>query len=75
MDNAAEETTIDNLAVALKKTREADKDKGRAIMQQRALWDSLLENRIRLQKAATASNKLPHVRTSRRHSNPVSLIF
>ncbi|CAE7212503.1 unnamed protein product [Rhizoctonia solani] len=51
---------VDNLTQTLKKTREADKDKGRAIIQQRALWDSLLETRIRLQKSATASNRLPH---------------
>ncbi|KAF8596755.1 TRAUB-domain-containing protein [Ceratobasidium sp. AG-I] len=59
-DGAAEDAPADTLAVTLKKTREADKDKGRAIIQQRALWDSLLETRIRLQKAATASNRLPH---------------
>ncbi|KAG8746215.1 rRNA-processing protein bfr2 [Ceratobasidium sp. 414] len=50
----------DNLAETLKKTREADKDKGRAIIRQRVLWDSLVETRIRMQKAATASNRLPH---------------
>ncbi|KAG9120400.1 rRNA-processing protein bfr2 [Ceratobasidium sp. 392] len=55
-----EETTSDNLAKALKKSREVDKDKGRAIVQQRALWDSLVETRIRMQKAASASNRLPH---------------
>ncbi|KAG8705860.1 rRNA-processing protein bfr2 [Ceratobasidium sp. 395] len=54
------ETITDNLTETLKKTREADKDKGRAIVQQRALWDSLVETRIRMQKAATASNRLPH---------------
>ncbi|KAG8707203.1 rRNA-processing protein bfr2 [Ceratobasidium sp. 395] len=56
----SEETITDNLAETLRKTREADKDKGRAIVRQRNLWDSLVETRIRMQKAATASNRLPH---------------
>ncbi|QRW16893.1 TRAUB-domain-containing protein [Rhizoctonia solani] len=58
--DVALEHAADNLAAALKESREADKDKGRSIIQQRALWDSLLETRIRLQKAATATNRLPH---------------
>ncbi|CAE6512569.1 unnamed protein product [Rhizoctonia solani] len=58
--DAAQESAADNLTEALKKTREADKDKGRAIIQQRALWDSLLETRIRLQRSDTAANRLPH---------------
>ncbi|KAB5588674.1 Protein bfr2 [Ceratobasidium theobromae] len=49
----------DDLTAALKRSRQADRDKGRAIIQQRVLWDSLLEARIRLQKAATGSNRLP----------------
>lgn len=52
----------DDLTAALKRSRQADRDKGRAIIQQRVLWDSLLEARIRLQKAATGSNRLPDVR-------------
>ncbi|KAG9103650.1 rRNA-processing protein bfr2 [Ceratobasidium sp. 370] len=56
----------DNLAETLKKTREADKDKGRAIIRQRALWDSLVETRIRMQKAATTSNRLPHLPSPKR---------
>ncbi|KAG9096313.1 rRNA-processing protein bfr2 [Ceratobasidium sp. UAMH 11750] len=56
----AEAQLEDNLAETLKKTREADKDKGRAIIRQRALWDSLVETRIRMQKGATANNRLPH---------------
>ncbi|KAL5633430.1 hypothetical protein ACGC1H_003800 [Rhizoctonia solani] len=56
----AQESPANNLTEALKKTREADKDKGRAIIQQRTLWESLLETRIRLQKSATAPNRLPH---------------
>ncbi|KAJ1306570.1 hypothetical protein OPQ81_007571 [Rhizoctonia solani] len=59
-DDAAPKATVDNLTEILKKTREADRDKGRAITQQRALWDSLVEARIRLQKAATTANRLPH---------------
>ncbi|CAE6454617.1 unnamed protein product [Rhizoctonia solani] len=58
--DASPESAADNLTEALKKTREVDKEKGRAIIQQRALWDSLLETRIKLQKAATATNRLPH---------------
>ncbi|KAG8691761.1 rRNA-processing protein bfr2 [Ceratobasidium sp. 423] len=57
--DAAPEFAADNLTAALKKTREADKEKGRAIIQQRVLWDSLVETRIRLHKAATATNRLP----------------
>ncbi|CAE6495370.1 unnamed protein product [Rhizoctonia solani] len=58
--DASQESPTNNLTEALKQTREADKDKGRAIVQQRTLWDSLLETRIRLQKSATAANRLPH---------------
>ncbi|QRV73846.1 TRAUB-domain-containing protein [Ceratobasidium sp. AG-Ba] len=50
----------DQLTESLRKNREADKEKGRAVIQQRGLFDSLVEIRIRMQKAAVAANRLPH---------------
>ncbi|KAF9221427.1 TRAUB-domain-containing protein [Gyrodon lividus] len=49
----------DDLSSALRKTREEDRKKGKAISKQIALWDSLLDGRIRLQKSITAGNRLP----------------
>ncbi|KAF7430554.1 rRNA-processing protein bfr2 [Pleurotus ostreatus] len=48
-----------NIPTTLQKTREDDRRKGKAITRQIAVWDSLLDARIRLQKVATSSNKLP----------------
>ncbi|KAF4593277.1 rRNA-processing protein bfr2 [Pleurotus pulmonarius] len=50
---------ISNTPNTLQKTREDDRRKGKAITRQIAVWDSLLDARIRLQKVATSSNKLP----------------
>ncbi|KAJ7149531.1 apoptosis-antagonizing transcription factor [Mycena crocata] len=49
----------DDLPSALKKTREDDRKKGKAVSQQIAIWETLLDARIRLQKSATAANRLP----------------
>ncbi|KAH7927856.1 TRAUB-domain-containing protein [Leucogyrophana mollusca] len=49
----------DDLASSLRKTRDEDRKKGKAVSRQIALWDSLLDARIRLQKAVTAGNRLP----------------
>ncbi|KAF9245330.1 TRAUB-domain-containing protein [Melanogaster broomeanus] len=49
----------DDLSSTLHKTREEDRKKGKAISKQIALWDSLLDARIRLQKSVTAGNRLP----------------
>lgn len=44
----------------LKQAASADVEKGRAVKKQLAFCDSLLESRIKLQKAVGASNLLPH---------------
>ncbi|KAF8801308.1 TRAUB-domain-containing protein [Phlegmacium glaucopus] len=43
----------------LKKKREEDLEKGQAVKRQVALWDSLLDTRIRLQKSVVSANQLP----------------
>ncbi|KAG6888655.1 hypothetical protein C0995_006773 [Termitomyces sp. Mi166 len=48
-----------DISSELIKKREADRKKGKAVSRQIALWDSLLDARIRLQKAVTAANRLP----------------
>ncbi|KAF8557735.1 TRAUB-domain-containing protein [Imleria badia] len=50
----------DDLSSSLYKTREEDRKKGKAISRQTALWDSLLDARIRLQKSVAAGNRLPY---------------
>lgn len=45
----------------LRKTREEDRERGKAISKQIALWDSLVDARIRLQKSVTAGNRLPQL--------------
>ncbi|KAG9046653.1 rRNA-processing protein bfr2 [Tulasnella sp. UAMH 9824] len=47
------------LAEALRKTREQDRAKGKAVAKQLATWDTLLDSRIRLQKSVVAANRLP----------------
>ncbi|KAF8075074.1 apoptosis-antagonizing transcription factor [Lyophyllum atratum] len=49
----------EDLSAALGKKREEDKKKGKAVSRQIALWDSLLDARIRIQKSVTAANRLP----------------
>ncbi|KAH9840131.1 apoptosis-antagonizing transcription factor [Rhodofomes roseus] len=48
-----------DLASNLRKTREEDRQKGKAVSRQIALWDSLLDARIQMQKVVTAANRLP----------------
>ncbi|KAG1869596.1 TRAUB-domain-containing protein [Suillus subluteus] len=50
---------IENLSSRLRKTRDEDRKKGKAVSKQIALWDSLLDARIRLQRAVSAGNRLP----------------
>ncbi|KAJ7746894.1 apoptosis-antagonizing transcription factor [Mycena maculata] len=49
----------DDLPSTLRKTREEDRKKGKAVSQQISIWENLLDARIRLQKSATAANRLP----------------
>jgi protein AATF/BFR2 len=76
---APEAEAADDVSSTLRQKREEDINKGKAIARQiasifflfsllfpeppQAIWDSLLDARIRLQKAVTASNRLPVVRT------------
>lgn len=56
----AEESELpEDLSSTLWKTREEDRKKGKAVVRQLAIWDSLLDARIRLQKSVTAANRLP----------------
>jgi len=48
-----------DLASNLRKTREEDRQKGKAVSRQIALWDALLDARIQMQKVVTAANRLP----------------
>ncbi|KAG9312888.1 apoptosis antagonizing transcription factor-domain-containing protein [Chiua virens] len=48
-----------DMSSSLSKIQEDDRKKGRAISRQIALWDSLLDARIRLQKSVAAGNRLP----------------
>ncbi|TRM65191.1 apoptosis-antagonizing transcription factor [Schizophyllum amplum] len=48
----------DELTAGLRKNREADVRKGKAVARQVAIWDTLLDARIRLQKSVTAAQKL-----------------
>ncbi|KAG8980179.1 rRNA-processing protein bfr2 [Tulasnella sp. JGI-2019a] len=47
------------LAETLRKTREQDREKGKAVTKQLAMWDTLLDARIRLQKSVVSANSLP----------------
>ncbi|KAG0709154.1 apoptosis-antagonizing transcription factor [Suillus ampliporus] len=49
----------ENISSTLRKTRDEDRKKGKAVSKQIALWDSLLDARIRLQRAVSAGNRLP----------------
>ncbi|THG97180.1 hypothetical protein EW026_g4771 [Hermanssonia centrifuga] len=53
-----------DLASSLRATREQDRKKGKAVTHQMSLWDSLLDARIRLQKTASAANRLPLTSTN-----------
>ncbi|KAJ6496797.1 apoptosis-antagonizing transcription factor [Mycena vulgaris] len=54
-----EPEAAEDLPSTLRKTREEDRKKGKAVSQQIAMWETLLDARIRLQKSATAANRLP----------------
>ncbi|KAJ6581217.1 apoptosis-antagonizing transcription factor [Mycena capillaripes] len=49
----------EDLPSTLQKTREEDRKKGKAVAQQIAIWETLLDARIRLQKSVVAANRLP----------------
>ncbi|EJF64176.1 TRAUB-domain-containing protein [Dichomitus squalens LYAD-421 SS1] len=70
-DNGAPEKTQPegDIASNLRVTHEADKRKGRAVSRQIALWDTLLDARIQLQKAVTAANRLPLPSESARYTS------
>ncbi|KAG6335802.1 hypothetical protein ID866_3280 [Astraeus odoratus] len=53
------ESQDNDLSSSLRRTREEDRRKGKAVAKQIALWDSLLDARIRLQKSVVAGNRLP----------------
>ncbi|TFK39409.1 apoptosis-antagonizing transcription factor [Crucibulum laeve] len=55
----AEAEPVEDISSTLRKTREEDRNKGKSVSRQIALWDSLLDARIRLQKSVTTANKLP----------------
>ncbi|KAF8884990.1 apoptosis-antagonizing transcription factor [Infundibulicybe gibba] len=54
-----ESEPVDDLSSTLKQKREEDRKKGKAVSRQIALWDNLLDARIRLQKAVAGANRLP----------------
>ncbi|KAJ7453982.1 apoptosis-antagonizing transcription factor [Mycena galericulata] len=49
----------EDLPSTMRKTREEDRKKGKAVSQQISIWETLLDARIRLQKSVTATNRLP----------------
>ncbi|KAJ6624963.1 apoptosis antagonizing transcription factor-domain-containing protein [Mycena sp. CBHHK59/15] len=55
----SESDPVEDLPATLRKTWEDDRRKGKAVAQQIVLWETLLDARIRLQKSATAANRLP----------------
>ncbi|KII85809.1 hypothetical protein PLICRDRAFT_44220 [Plicaturopsis crispa FD-325 SS-3] len=56
--SAIEPDPAEDLSSTLRKTRDEDRKKGKAVSRQLAIWDALLDARIRLQKSSTAANKL-----------------
>nr|VWO94618.1 Zn(2)-C6 fungal-type domain-containing protein [Ganoderma boninense] len=62
-----------DIASNLRASHEADKRKGRAVSRQIALWDTLLDARIQLQKAVIAGNRIPlSDRSARYASHPAA---
>ncbi|KAK2465660.1 hypothetical protein APHAL10511_002204 [Amanita phalloides] len=57
--NAGHEEQEQDMSADLRRKREEDKRKGKAVSRQMAIWDALLEARIRMQKAVTVTNLLP----------------
>ncbi|TFK25599.1 TRAUB-domain-containing protein [Coprinopsis marcescibilis] len=56
---ASQQEPPKDLTSTLQQARDADKKKGKAVARQIALWDTLLDSRIQIQKAVVAANKLP----------------
>ncbi|KDR67972.1 hypothetical protein GALMADRAFT_129808 [Galerina marginata CBS 339.88] len=56
---ATDQDPIEDVASALKQTRVEDLKKGEAVKRQIALWDTLLDTRIRMQKSVVSANRLP----------------
>ncbi|KAJ7636059.1 apoptosis antagonizing transcription factor-domain-containing protein [Mycena polygramma] len=56
---APEAGPAEDLPSSLRKTRDEDRKKGKAVAQQIAIWETLLDARIRLQKSVVAANRLP----------------
>ncbi|KAF9462949.1 apoptosis-antagonizing transcription factor [Collybia nuda] len=52
---------VEDLSLTLRVKRDEDRTKGKAVARQIAIWDTLLDARIRLQKTVTAANKLPDI--------------
>ncbi|KAI5121507.1 hypothetical protein M0805_006544 [Coniferiporia weirii] len=48
-----------DLSSTLKRTRDEERKKGKSVSRQLAMYDSLLDARIRLQKCVTSMNRLP----------------
>ncbi|KAF5316444.1 hypothetical protein D9619_006125 [Psilocybe cf. subviscida] len=48
-----------DMTSSLAQTRENDMKKGQAVKRQIALWDTLLDTRIRMQKSVVSANRLP----------------
>ncbi|KAF8196715.1 apoptosis antagonizing transcription factor-domain-containing protein [Mycena galopus ATCC 62051] len=57
--NDVEPEPAEDLPSTLRKTRDEDRKKGKAVSQQIAIWETLLDARIRLQKSVIAANRLP----------------
>ncbi|KAL1465037.1 hypothetical protein WDU94_004632 [Cyamophila willieti] len=59
LDNSEEDEGVDQDFLYSKQSKSSEIEKGKAVQQQIALWDSFLECRIRLQKGIVAFNKFP----------------
>ncbi|KAL5513188.1 BFR2 [Sanghuangporus vaninii] len=57
--NAPQRFDDHDLSSTLKRAREEERKKGKAVARQLSLFDGLLDARIRLQKCGTAMNRLP----------------
>ncbi|PFH51040.1 hypothetical protein AMATHDRAFT_143610, partial [Amanita thiersii Skay4041] len=54
-----DEDNTEGISAALRRKREDDRAKGKGVLRQIAIWDALLDARIRMQKGVVASNRLP----------------
>ncbi|GJE91121.1 TRAUB-domain-containing protein [Phanerochaete sordida] len=62
--------TSSDLTSTLRATREQDRRKGKAVSRQMMVWDTLLDGRIRLQKASTTANQLTSLSNTARQQAP-----